>query len=164
MVRYLASSLTSTGWFLALCLSAISGTSVLNIQANHRLAVMWHCALRYIRPQWFHVTCCHVVFAEQEWLNPGRCVRHVLHLPVTASDSVVGHKCNTERYLSHWLVCQIQLLNKCSSYMDIINPEIWGVLGFPVQFIHNILPIDNFILPSVFVNWRLRRLSEFLPK
>jgi len=48
--------------------------------------------------------------------------------------------------------------------MHIIHPEIWGVLGCPVQFIYNILPTDSSILPSVFINLRLRRLSEFLPK
>jgi len=48
--------------------------------------------------------------------------------------------------------------------MHIIHPEIWSVLGFPVQFIHNILPTDIFVLPSMFVNLRLRILFEFLPK
>lgn len=164
MVWHLALSSTTTGWFSALCLSAISGTSILKMQAIHRLALMWHCALLYIPPQWFHVTWCHVVFAEQEWLNPRRRVRHVLHFPVITRDSVVGHKCNSKHHRSHWLVCQIQLLNKCSSYMHIIHPEIWGVLGCPVQFIHNILPTDSSILPSVFINLRVRWLSEFLPK
>jgi hypothetical protein len=48
--------------------------------------------------------------------------------------------------------------------MHIIHPEIWGILGFPVQFIHDILPTESFILPSVFVILRLRKLSEFLQK
>jgi hypothetical protein len=132
---------------------AVSSSFFLNTQLDDRLRLRCHSTVLHIPPKRSHVAGRHVVSAEEEWPNPGWCI---FRLKMIARDSVVGRKTNTKCYGSHWLMRQVQLFGQRSGYMHVVHPEIWGLLCFPVERVHHVLPTDRFTFSqNLFRNgWR----------
>jgi hypothetical protein len=119
----------------------------------------WHCTVLHVPPEYSHVAGWHIVSAEQERPNPGR---RTLHLSIITCNCVVWRELNAKCYRTHRLVCQVQLLSQCSSHMHVIHPEIWGVLGYPVQRIHHVLPTQTDLCHSInHISWDKAK-GEFL--